>query len=353
MKETQAVSRAKQASRDRAQEAGTQDEAVAWFAETFKRPTRILGRLQRQIVESNLERNADRDTDHLHASEMCKRDWCPRSSWYKIKGTRSTASSIKHGLANVFEEGHGIHDKYQRWLYQLGVLEGNYKCQGCGLVTYGVSPSNCSHCLDPRLIYREVPLDDDELFSIGHADGIINDDEGRDLLELKSIGIGTFRIEVPGMYRRYETNQITLTQLWNEVVKPFPGHLRQVNLYMRSTGLRRCVIIYEFKANQQVKEFVVLYDPKLIAPIVKAAKEIKFALENDNVVLRPDWATDDSKVCKQCPYYDTCWKPDEDEEVREAPARFVRKSASPAPHPVPTVPTQAGRFVRRDPLQSG
>lgn len=281
------------------------------YRQTLKEDTLVLGRIRRQVALHNARRNSHRDVQHLHASEMCKKDWCPRATWYRLRQIEPDAAPKEVSLYAVgaYEEGHDIHDRYQSALWADGCLEGMYKCLSCGHRWWDISPLVCGACDSVHLIYDEVPVADEELMMIGHADGIVVvDDSRRVLLEIKSIGEGSYRLEVPGMHTRYTKGEITMNEMWKEITRPFPSHLRQANLYARTLELRTIVFIYESKANQQQKEFVVQYHPPLIEGIVAAAKEVKAALESGSVVRRPQWAEDeDHRVCRACPYRATCW----------------------------------------------
>ena len=50
--------------------------------------------------------------------------------------------------------------------------------------------------------------------------------------------------------------------------------------------------IYESKFHQQTKEFVVSYNPSLIAPILETAREVAKAVAQDIPPARPEWAED-------------------------------------------------------------
>lgn len=280
-----------------------------WYKETFKVETRILGSIQRHIVTANAQRNETRDTENLHASEMCKVDWCHRQSWYRMIGEPVTnpIKAVSPSLANVFEEGHEIHDKYQGWLWQMGVLEGAWHCRACGHVWWGTAPLGCVECFSPFIEYMEVPIADPVRRIIGHADGQFTDAKGTALLEFKSIGLGTVRMEVPGLYRTYTEKEMTLQQLWKSITRPFPSHVRQAHVYMMCTGIETMVFVYEFKANQMQKEFVIRYRPDSIADIVTKVDIVNNAIDNGKVVRRPEWAEEDHKSCKACPYYNRCW----------------------------------------------
>jgi hypothetical protein len=69
------------------------------------------------------------------------------------------------------------------------------------------------------------------------------------------------------------------------------------------------VFIYEWKATQEVKEFVVQFQQELVDPILSACETVIRALDSSVPPMRPAWVTDsEHKTCKQCPYKNTCWK---------------------------------------------
>lgn len=257
---------------------------LPWHLQTYKKSFSSTGRLiplvEKHLIEEQL--NSTRDTEHLHPSEICKRDWCPRSSWYTIKGYEKQSEKFTFQRLNIFAEGHAIHNKWQTWLTDLGVLE-----------------------------QAEVPIKDEEHLILGHADGIINDKQGRAILEIKSVGVGTIRMEAPDMM----TEGMTPDEMWKKIRKPFPTHLRQLMLYMYCTGINEGVVLYEWKATQEVKEFAVKFQPELIEHILVSCRMVVSALKSGIPPMRPTWMEDSqNKVCKACPYQKVCWKDDESAE---------------------------------------
>ena len=300
---------------------------------------------------ANEQRNELRDTAHLHASEMCKSDWCPRASMYRMRGVEpdDPEKSISWFTANIYEEGHDIHDKYQRLMWDAGVLEGMFACILCGHHFYETSPHVCPQCflanverpvedkikLGRRLLrYAEVPLVSDELMLIGHADGIAVLDRGKAVVEIKSIGEGTLRMEVPGMYDRVESKEISLRELWAEIKRPFQSHLRQAYLYSYVLGIKRVIFIYEAKWSQAQKEFAVTFQPGVVDDMLEQARKVKQAMQTGRLVQRPDWAVDEQwRTCRKCPFRKTCWKVEDDVEVGEAPAAAVERRVRVLPRP--------------------
>jgi len=253
-----------------------------WHLQNYKKALTSKGRIvpvaEKYLMQQQLD--STRDTKHLHPSEICKRDWCPRSSWYTIKGYEKVERPLSFQTLNIFEEGHAIHNKWQTWLTNAGVLE-----------------------------TVELPIFNDEFMLLGHADGVINDKKGRAILEIKSVGAGTIRVEDPDLF----SNSATPDEMWKKVRQPFMTHLRQVNLYMFATDIHEAVFIYEWKATQDVKEFSVKYQPHLIESILSGCKAVIRGLESGIPPMRPSWIEDSSsRVCKSCPYRNVCWKEDDE-----------------------------------------
>jgi len=285
--------------------------ALKRLKDTYKGDDRILPSLERHVMRAMANDGADRRHDVMHPSEMAKKDWCGRHDYFRIIGTPSEKESMANPsfrMNNVFAEGHQIHGKYQDWLWEMGVLHGAWLCLSCHLVWTDTSPRQCPTCSSPRLMYREVPLFRDLVG--GHSDGAVHGlDDWDGLIEVKSIGMGTLRMEAPRMYQRYLDGE-TLENVWWKIQRPFTTHIKQGQLYLWMSWPRyeEICFLYESKFHQQVKEFVVAYNPATIAPILETAREVTRAVAQGLPPSRPSWAEDsDSKICKSCPYRRACW----------------------------------------------
>lgn len=259
-------------------------DPIPWHLKTYKQSLtskyRLIPAVERVLIEE--QASSTRDTLHLHPSEICKKDWCHRASWYTINGYAKENESFTFQRLNIFAEGHAIHAKWQDWLHRAKVLE-----------------------------QAEVPIKDEKHRIIGHADGIINDHKGRAILEIKSIGAGTVRMED---YELFESST-NPDDMWKKIRKPFQSHLRQANLYMHCTGINDAVLLYEWKATQEVKEFSVKFQPELIEGILAGCQMVIRSLEQGIPPMRPMWVDSPShKTCKVCPYKKVCWKDDDDDK---------------------------------------
>lgn len=307
---------------------------LASFAETKKNKTVLLGDIQTHVVKKANE-DSDRRQDIIHPSEMAKSDWCPRATALRISGQEpSNPPSAKgHRMETIFQEGHDIHAKWQTWLGEMDRIAGKWLCSSCGFTIWGTAGEvqcmnvDCSS-LTP-LEYREVPLDaEDTHLIVGHSDGLVPDEKA--LIEIKSIGLGTVRMEEPDLVRKYTVKAegsgksvVDYDALWKGIKRPLASHRRQALLYLFLCRLRgieadRMVFIYENKANQDTKEFVITFSEEAVAPLIDQALDIKWAVENNRRLPRPEGLTKQLKPCSDCVFRDLCYREDEDGEARDA-----------------------------------
>lgn len=157
------------------------------FLKTRKRPTVLLGPLERALMLQ--QRSSDRRTDVLHPSEITKADWCIRQSWFLLRGAEKPAERLGLRMRSIFAEGHAIHAKWQSWLEDAGFLLGEWECPACADAWWGTPEGGCG-CGGHT--YKEVPVVDDDLHVLGHADGWVRvPDQPDALLEIKGLALDT------------------------------------------------------------------------------------------------------------------------------------------------------------------
>lgn len=288
-------------------------DETPWYLKEYQKSLKSRGRLlplaEMQLIKSQQMRNAFRDTKHLHPSELSKKHWCPRASYYTITGEVKKEERLTFSRLNVFEEGHAIHHKWQTLLWKAGVLAGDWDCETCDHTWGATAPDTCPSCGGVRIRYREVPVHSAEYRILGHSDGKVVDKQGTALLEVKSVGVGTVRFEKPKLFADYANGTLNIDGLWQNIKQPFASHVRQGNLYLFCTGIEEIVFIYEWKPTQEVKEFTVRYNEEIVKPILDGCKLVIECLSENVAPERPDWA--ESKTCtgcKYCPYQKACWK---------------------------------------------
>ena len=139
----------------------------------------------------------------------------------------------------------------------------------------------------------------------GHADGWIKGLGDDCLIEIKSIGTGTIRMEMPALMSQYNND---IDVVWKNIRTPLRSHQLQGQVYLHlchlmveegllETAPEEIVFLYELKANQEYKEFVVKYNPEYTAEIFDKARDVAWAVENDR---EPVCNLDPVKGCKRC-----------------------------------------------------
>lgn len=275
----------------------------------------VLPAVKTQMLKE-FEAGEDRPWDVVHPSELSHQDrFCPRAVYLRITEGPLPPQKFDFVRENIFAEGNSIHEKWQARLRAAVPLWGDWECQVCSewttgtlepeaIATYMTSPvSDCDTYSGGHVWeYKEVTLDarDDALLS-GHADGAF----GNTLVEIKSVGEGTVRIEAPQLYRRHtEDGQVDLKGLWRDITRPFKTHMNQGDIYLwicaqRGLPFTQISYIYESKWNQLVKEFVVEYSEERSLVLVDQAWAVR-----DAVVQRNTPACRFPGECKECLPYD-------------------------------------------------
>lgn len=277
------------------------------FLAAKARPSRLLGDVERHLMGRPA---GDRSTTVLHPSEIIKKDFCKRGSYFLLSGRKKIAENPPLRLQSIFDEGHAIHAKWQKYFQEMGVLHGKFKCLVCDHVTWGTSPKECEVCQAPakKLEYAEVTLVDNDLRIAGHTDGWVTG-IGKDLLiEIKSIGAGTIRAEAPQVW---DSAKGDLFAAWAAIKRPFPSHILQGQMYlelMARMGMRdpegnfleEIDFLYELKADQSFKEFTIKRDYELVRHIFEKAVEVNEAVD---AKVAPECNNNPGGTCKQCEPY--------------------------------------------------
>lgn len=342
------------------------------FAETKKAKQLLLPTVQQHLL--GLPQGEDRSHHLLHVSELAKSDFCARAAYLRIKSVRAgrpfTEETPHFTLDNIYAEGDRIHEKWQTWFWNMGVLWGMYYCTACGIQFWTTSPKVCDACGAHRgaLRFGEVAMEDEKNLITGHADGEIRNGSNY-LLEVKSIGVGTVRVEAPKMLMEYTrkykdesgTNKsyVDHDALWRDLRRPFPAHLRQGVIYLYLRGLMtelydwpsvsKIVFIYEYKPTQAVKEFSIGPDEEWIAEVLESCKDVVYALDNDEA---PTCKNGRREHCKKCKSFDDK-DSDAEHKVEARRGNGARESKGGEPVAVDAPETERRTRIARRPNRSG
>lgn len=266
------------------------------FLDAGKRETRLMGAVERHILSQPFE---ERSQDHIHPSDIIKTEWCALAQYHALKGNYiETREKPTLRTRRIFDTGHDTHARWQEYLRRMGVLYGLWADEtGQGW--------NISSDAYDTAEYLEVPLRSDKHMMRGHADGWVKGLGDDFLIEIKTIGPGGIRLEAPALFAQAEND---LDKAWRNIKYPFRSHMLQGQVYLHLAHLmveeglltsapEDIVFIYELKANQDYREFVVKYNPEFTKEIFDKALDVTWAVENNRP---PMCSIDTVKGCKRC-----------------------------------------------------
>lgn len=294
-------------------------ELTKALAATYRDKDKLTQQVARHLVRQ-LE-VTDRRSDVIHPSEVSHEGWCPRATYYRISGVPAAPEPRKLAFEMAFETGHDAHRKWQHWFWDMGLLKGVFHCNNCDLYWWDQSPTACIRCETGKelLRYAEVPVSSPEYLLYGNADGdVVKTDGTSTLIEVKTIGTGTIRIEAPQLQKRYTYTHtddegkvhtgVDWYALWQGIRRPFPSHLRQGMIYCFCYDRKEIVYIYDPKfITAYPKEFEIKLRMDLIQDVLDECIKVKNGLEKQRAPKRPMWAGEAVTACKHCPYHETCY----------------------------------------------
>lgn len=276
------------------------------FLDSKRSETRLIGPIERHWLTK--PEPSDRRWDVLHPSDLVKKDFCKRAGYFVLKSGEKKEERPSLRLRSIFDEGHSVHRKWQGWIREGGWLYGKWECAYCDHWFWATSPETCEQCGNRSYLkYAEVPLSDPSLMIEGHSDGWVKGLGDDFLIEIKTIGPGTIRMEEP-MLLSYND----LAGAWKDIRRPFSTHIRQGQLYLEiarrmqergviDTAPSEIVFIYELKMDQSYKEFVISADPSYVEVCLADAAEIVTAVRSGAEA--PECSKNPDTGCKYCQPY--------------------------------------------------
>jgi DNA-directed RNA polymerase subunit RPC12/RpoP len=179
-----------------------------------------------ELIDKFLSNEQNRKGDHFipafHPSLISKGVECQIWWYYFLKNLDAETKLWSDENLTAMAVGTGIHNEFQHILYRMGILEGVYQCISCGHKFWATSPNDqCPNCRQffkswDYLKFKEVPI---RVGTIrGHADGLINQQGSRYLLEIKSIK----NVDKPNSMYGFERLE----------TRPLDDHFIQTQLYL-------------------------------------------------------------------------------------------------------------------------
>lgn len=199
---------------------------------------------------------------HTSAIIVGEDKFCFREQVLSLLYKQAQGEQVPQNLIRIFEEGNAIHEKWQRLFIRGGLC----KAEDCDFSRFNKE------------------------YEIGYTpDAIITINGVQYVVEIKSVNT-------------YQFMKMT----------SHPTAEKQVNMYMRFTGIHQGIILCEDKNTQNFKVFMVKYKPDKAAPYIERLEAVQFykkrVLEEGKMVKRCSQCT--SKVSKRaigCAMRDACW----------------------------------------------
>ena len=209
--------------------------------------------LKELIDQFYLDNQKNREQTRFYITDAGK---CPRAVFFKFKNAPKEPMDAR--IMRIFEHGENIHRSIFNILYRLRL----------GVVT-------------------EIPIPSQEIIS-GRADAILCVGNQNYVLDIKSINSMIFR----------------------KLAEPKEENVYQIQLYLHYFNIKKGILLYVDKDRQEMKEFFVDYDPKLVEGLLDKFYVLKDQVEKNILPARlldypRNWQ------CNYCQYKDVCKLADE------------------------------------------
>lgn len=157
----------------------------------------------KEIINEEILKGTQKERKGMHISSVGS---CLRKAYLDITH-EAESEKLSAKQIRVFENGNYVHDRIRKYL-------------------------------KPILKEQEIPVYDKELGLSGSYDGVVIIEGKEVMIEIKSIN--SFMVD-----------------------KPMENHVKQIMLYMHLSGIKKGVLLYESKPNQEIFEFEVDYDENI------------------------------------------------------------------------------------------
>ena len=204
--------------------------------------------LKELIDKFYLDQQKEREQLHFYITDAGK---CPRAVFFKFKNV--PRGKLEPRLLRVFERGEFMHRNIINILIRLGLI-----------------------------VASEIKIPPQEIIS-GRADAIISLNNELYVLDIKSMNSMIFR----NLKAAKEEN------------------IQQVQLYLHYFKIKKGILFYIDKDQQNIKEFVFDYDPVLVKKLLSNFQSLKKNIDN-NIVPPRLTGYPQNWQCQYCQFKEIC-----------------------------------------------
>lgn len=210
----------------------------------------MLKELINQFYSDKIKDQRERG-DHFYITDAGK---CPRQIYFKFK--KAPRAELEPRILRIFDEGYYTHMRLMGVLMSLGIVRA-----------------------------AEVRIPPQQIIS-GIADAIVGLEGGKPcVVDFKSISSYGFQA----------------------LDKPKPEHIGQIQLYMHYFKIPQGILLYENKNTQELKEFLLEYNPGLVQKLLEGFKVLKKQIEDNSIPsISPELVGWPKWPCQYCEYLELC-----------------------------------------------
>ena len=211
--------------------------------------------LKELIDKFYLDQQKNKQQTRFYISDAGK---CARAVFFKFKNV--PREKLDARILRIFDHGEYLHRNIFSILYRLRI----------GVTT-------------------EIPIPAQEIVS-GRADAILSVNNENYVLDIKSMN----------------------SMIFKKLTAPKEENLYQLQLYLHFFKIKKGILLYIDKDQQELKEFIVEYDPELCQQLLNNFKELKEKIGSDIV---PATLSDypQNWQCNYCQFREICDKVDRGE----------------------------------------
>lgn len=206
--------------------------------------------LKELIDKFYLDRQKDREQRHFYITDVGR---CPRSIFFKFKNV--PRAEMEARVLRMFDHGDSIHQLIMKPLLSTK---------------------------DVHVVASEVNIPPQELVS-GRSDAIISDGKTLYVLDIKSMNSMVFK----------------------NLEAPKEENVDQIQLYLHYFKISKGILLYVNKDNQELKEFLVEYNPALAKKLLSGLSDLKTKIDSNIIPPRNPGYPDDWQ-CQYCQFKEIC-----------------------------------------------
>lgn len=204
--------------------------------------------LKELIDQFYLDQQRDREQTHFYITDAGK---CSRSVFFKFKNAPREKMNAR--ILRIYERGEYMHRNIFNILYRLKI----------GVTT-------------------EISIPAQEIIS-GRADAIVCLNNENYVLDIKSMNSMVFR----------------------NLTEPKPENIYQLQLYLHFFNIKKGILFYIDKDQQEIREFLINYDSKLADSLLKGFADLKRKVESNIIPNQlPDYPQ--NWQCSYCQFREVC-----------------------------------------------